>query len=73
MMSEASNDCVAQIGKTAGAVWHALADNGPLTMAKLIKTVGEPRDTVMQSLGWLAREGKVAIQEDGRKRVVSLR
>jgi hypothetical protein len=73
MISEASNDCVAHIGQTAGTVWHALADNGPLTMAKLIKAVGEPRDMVMQAIGWLAREGKIAIQEDGRKRVVSLR
>jgi hypothetical protein len=42
-------------------------------MAKLIKTVGQPRDLVMQALGWLAREDKISIEEDSRKRVVSLR
>jgi len=64
---------VAQIGDTAGTVWKVLAENGPLSMAKLVKAVGEPRDTVMQALGWLAREDKLWIDEEGRSRVVSLR
>lgn len=64
---------VAHIGETAGAVWEVLTENGPLTMAKLVKAVGGPRDVVMQALGWLAREGKIWIEEDGRRRVVSLR
>ena len=64
---------VAHIGDTAGMVWKVLAENGPLSMAKLVKAVGEPRDTVMQALGWLAREDKVWIDEEGRSRVVSLR
>ncbi len=64
---------VAQIGETAGVVWSVLSENGPLSMAKLVKAVGVPRDVVMQALGWLAREGKIRIEEDGRTRVVSLR
>lgn len=64
--------CVSHIGETAGAIWRVLSDNGPLSMAKLVKAVGEPRDAVMQGLGWLAREGKVNIDEDGRNRTVSL-
>lgn len=65
--------CVAHIGETAGVVWRVLAENGPMSMAKLVKAVGEPRDTVMQALGWLAREDKISIEEDNRSRVVSLR
>jgi hypothetical protein len=42
-------------------------------MAKLVKAVGEPRDTVMQAIGWLAREDKLQIEEEGRSRIVSLR
>jgi hypothetical protein len=72
MESEPSNDVI-QIGEAAGTVWHALADNGPLTMAKLIKAVHQPRDTVMLALGWLAREGKIVIQDERHKRTVSLR
>ncbi len=64
---------VEQIGATAGTIWGVLSAKGPLSMAKLVRAVGEPRDTVMQGLGWLAREGKVRIAEEGRSRVVSLR
>ena len=63
---------VAHIGEVAGTVWNVLSVEGPLSIAKLIKTVGEPRDVVMQALGWLAREGKICIEEQGRRRVVSL-
>ena len=61
------------IGLTAGDVWDALHDQGPQSLAKLVKTVGKPRDTVMQAVGWLACEEKISIDEDGRSRVVSLR
>jgi predicted transcriptional regulator len=64
--------CVASIGEDAGIVWRVLSEKGPLSMTKLVKAVGEPRDTVMQALGWLAREGKISIDDDGRNRMVSL-
>jgi len=64
--------CVSQIGETAGAVWKALADQGPLSVARLIKEVDAPRDLVMQAIGWLAREHKIDIEE-GKSRFVSLR
>lgn len=73
MSTPAPGSCVDQIGVTAGFIWQALAEKGPLTMAKLVKAVGQPRDVCMQGLGWLAREGKVWITEEGRSRVVSLR
>lgn len=63
-------ECLALIGETAGAVWTILDENGPLSMTQLVKKVGQPRDTVMQALGWLAREDKLRIDEDGRSRRV---
>jgi hypothetical protein len=42
-------------------------------MAKVVKAAAQPRDIVMLALGWLAREDKIQIEDDGRKRVVSLR
>ncbi len=63
----------AQIGETAGSVWHKLEQNGAMTLAQLAKEVNAPRDIVMQAVGWLAREGKVELEENGRKRLVSLR
>jgi hypothetical protein len=72
-MAMATEGCVAQmIGDTAGAVWRALDEKGPLSTAKLLKEVEAPRDLVMQALGWLAREEKVNIDES-RNRIVSLR
>jgi hypothetical protein len=64
---------VQQIGEAAGAVWHALNENGPLSYAKIVDRVGGNRDLVMQAVGWLAREGKVEITETKRGRVVALR
>jgi hypothetical protein len=64
---------VLQIGEVAGIVWQALSDKGPLSLAQLVKAAGQPRDTVMQALGWLAREGKINIDDKGRNRIVSLR
>lgn len=64
---------VTYIGDTAGVVWKVLTTEGPMSMAKLVKAADEPRDTVMQALGWLAREDKISIEEEGRSRIVGLR
>ena len=61
------------IGETAGEVWAILDERGPQSLAKLVKAVGKPRDIVMQAIGWLAREEKISVDENGRGRVVSLR
>jgi len=63
---------VDQIGETAGAVWHCLSENGAMSMTKLVKSIDAPRDTVMQAVGWLAREDKVTIDETTRGRVIGL-
>ncbi len=65
--------CLAQIGETAGVIWQVLNAKGPVTIAKLVKEIGAPRDVVMQGLGWLAREDKVSIEEEARSRIVSLK
>ena len=63
----------ALIGEVAGMVWQVLSENEPLTAAKLVKAVGEPRDTVMQAIGWLAREDKLVFVEESRGMKYSLR
>jgi predicted ArsR family transcriptional regulator len=72
MATACANPCTEQIGETAGRIWHALSEAGPLSITKLVKIVGVPRDTVMQGLGWLAREDKIEIDETSRTKVVSL-
>jgi hypothetical protein len=73
METETPVPAVDHIGTTAGVVWKVLREKGPLSMAKVVKAADEPRDTVMQAIGWLAREGKVWIEDEGRSRIVSLR
>jgi len=73
MSNDAGSDSlVAGIGLIAGKIWQTLDAEGPLSFGKLVKKVGVPRDSVMQGLGWLAREGKIRIVEQGRSRIVSL-
>ncbi|HEX3725866.1 MAG TPA: winged helix-turn-helix domain-containing protein [Pirellulales bacterium] len=73
-MVTAHHSLVDQIGDTAGVVWHYLHDNGPSTFTELAKEIDAPRDVVMQAVGWLAREDKISIEEEGRnKKVISLR
>jgi hypothetical protein len=71
--ANSSTSHISTIGETAGQVWRLLAQRGPMSMAQLVKAVGQPRDTVMQALGWLAREDKLVIEETSRRRVVSLK
>jgi hypothetical protein len=74
-MTDATNlTCIEAIGHAAGRVWHKLNEEGPISLAKLSKAFDDvPRDTVMQAIGWLAREDKLQIEETKRGRTVSLR
>jgi hypothetical protein len=67
------NTTIDQIGETAGLVWQLLSEQGPLSISRIVKDVDAPRDVVMQAIGWLAREDKIAIEEESRSKVVSLR
>lgn len=69
----AAEDYVARIGHTAGLVWTALHGRGAMSLSRLIKEIGRPRDEVMQAVGWLAREDKLAFQDRGRTRIVALK
>ena len=73
MAKESPTSCMTEIGQAAGIVWKLLSENGPMNLAKLVKEVDEPRDTVMQAIGWLAREDKLVIEDNGRKRIIALR
>ena len=61
------------VGHTAGIVWQYLASAGPMSLTGLAKQIGVPRDLAMQAIGWLAREDKVVITQEGRSRTISLR
>jgi hypothetical protein len=63
---------VDSIGIVAGQVWQYLNDHGPVTLSKLAREIEVPRDMVMQGVGWLAREGKIAFHEGPRSKTISL-
>lgn len=60
------------IGDCAGAVWCCLNDNGPQPVATLKKSVDAPADLVLAAVGWLAREGKLNFETNGKQVLVSL-
>jgi uncharacterized membrane protein len=72
MTTATLSDLTFEIGETAGEVWHVLSEGGSCSIADLIKKVDAPRDTVMQAVGWLAREEKIVIEQAGRKKIVEL-
>ncbi len=64
---------ITAIGIVAGEIWHYLDQHGEVMVSNLITGIDKPRDNVLMSLGWLAREGHVVLQEEGGDYKVSLR
>ena len=55
---------ITKIGFVAGDIWQYL-DKKPegVFLKELCREIDEPRDHILMSLGWLAREGHVVMQE----------
>lgn len=54
---------ITEIGIVAGDIWHYLDQHGEVVLSQLVKGIDKPRDNVLMSLGWLAREGHVIVQQ----------
>ncbi|MGD0337066.1 MAG: winged helix-turn-helix domain-containing protein [Candidatus Omnitrophota bacterium] len=54
---------ITEIGIVAGEIWHYLDQHGEVNLAALVKGIERSRDNVLMSLGWLAREGHVLLQQ----------
>jgi hypothetical protein len=63
---------IEEIGEMAGHVWHLLSEQGSMSVAGLTRQLAAPRDTVLQAIGWLAREDKIVIEQKSRGRFISL-
>lgn len=55
-------DYVSGIGFHAGDVWRVLHEKGALDVAGLRKATRLAEGEIREALGWLAREGKVAVE-----------
>ena len=53
---------ITEIGIAAGDIWHYLDEKGSATLDQLANGIGKPRDLLLMSLGWLAREGHIIVQ-----------
>ena len=53
---------ITEIGIVAGDIWHYLDQHGEVLVSELIRGIDKPHDNVLMSLGWLAREGHVVLQ-----------
>lgn len=73
MSTETTVNPIDAIGTCAGEIWRYLDAHGPTNITRLLHDLGQSRDLIFQGIGWLAREGKLSICEDGRKKTISLR
>ena len=64
---------ITEIGIVAGEIWHFLDQHGQVSLSVLVRGIDKPRDDVLMSLGWLAREGHVILQQRDGEHRVSLR
>lgn len=53
---------ITEIGITAGEIWHYLDEHGQVVLSQLTSGIDKPRDVILMSLGWLAREGHVILE-----------
>lgn len=64
---------ITEIGIVAGHIWHYLDEHGKVKFRQLEKNIDKPRDTILMSVGWLAREGHVVLEGESPDYDISLR
>ena len=64
---------ITEIGIVAGEIWHFLDQHGEVNFSDLVRGIDKPKDTILMSLGWLAREGHVVLRQEFEDYKVSLR
>lgn len=61
------------IGNTAGKIWEFLNENGPASATKITTVTKLNKSQVQRAIGWLACEGKLDFEMNGRNETISLR
>lgn len=65
---------ITEIGIVAGEIWHYLEKtNKQDSLENIIKNIDKPKDIILMSLGWLAREGHMILEGEAPDYKVSLR
>ncbi len=64
---------ITKIGIIAGEIWHLLEKKDKVSLDEIIKNIDHPRDIILMSVGWLAREGHIVLKGKAPDYIVSLR
>lgn len=64
---------ITEIGIVAGDIWHYLDQHKSTTLSEVVKGIDKNRNVVLMSLGWLAREGHVILEDTGKDYNITLR
>lgn len=65
---------ITEIGIMAGDIWHYLDEHGETaSLSRLASDIGGSKDILLMSLGWLAREGHIVLNQEGTDYKISLR
>jgi hypothetical protein len=64
---------ITEIGIVAGEIWHYLDEHHESLFSEVASGIERPKELVLMSLGWLAREGHVIVRQEGPDLRVALR
>lgn len=65
---------ITEIGIVAGEIWHYLdAHQQEIPFSQVAAGLDRPKELILMSLGWLAREGHVVVRQGGNELFVVLR
>jgi hypothetical protein len=64
---------ITEIGIVAGDIWHYLDQHKTCYLKELVPGIDKDRSVVLMSLGWLAREGHVVLEQEGSDYKITLR
>jgi len=62
-----------KIGEVAGKVWDELKEKGEESTSAVADALDEPQTKVNMAIGWLAKEGKLDFDTEGRGNLLSLK
>lgn len=65
---------IEKIGIAAGSIWNALNENGAMNAKELKKVCKIKTDKdLFLAMGWLLREDKLNVVEEGKELMISLK
>ena len=54
---------ITEIGIVAGDIWHYLDQHKSCSLNELVKAIDKNKNVALMSIGWLAREGHVILEQ----------